>query len=356
MDLLDPETFDRCLTHPKWLDDVVREKYEWILIDEVQRVPRLLDSVHRLIEESKQKFALSGSSSRKLRRGGANLLAGRAFVNNLHPLTQPELGAAFNLDEALRWGTLPRLQALGLPEEKKAYLRSYTLTYIQEEIQAEQIVRRLQPFREFLRVAAQMSGKILNYSAIGREVGAQVPTVQTYFQILEDTFAGFWLPHFHRSVRKSQLSAPKFYLFDHGVKRALEGSLDSPPTEGTSYYGEIFEAFVIQEIYRLNDSLALDFRLSYFRTKNDAEVDLVLTKGKITILVEIKSSRRVDRVEVRKLSRMRELFGKNAVAYCLSQDPVRSRVDDVLCLPWQEFLKLMFEGGLRAGLEQEEGA
>lgn len=338
-DLLDDEVFDRLLVQHQIIQSAIEsKKYEWIVIDEIQRLPKLLNLVHRMIEEHHQKFALTGSSSRKLKRGAANLLAGRAFVNVLHPLSSVELGSDFNLQQALCWGTLPKLINLKTTEEKFAYLRSYCLTYIKEEIQAEQIVRKLEPFREFLPIAAQMSGKIINYSTISREVGVQIPTVQTYFQILEETYLGFFLPHFHRSIRKSQIESPKFYIFDNGVRRALEGSLESVPTKGTALFGELFEAFIIQEIFRLNQYYAKDYRLSFFQTKGGAEIDLVLSKSRKTILIEIKSSDRVNEVEVRKLSRLKEKFGASSEAYFLSQDSHDFEIDGVSCLHWQNFL------------------
>ena len=340
-DLLDREIFDLLLTRPQILEETCRtKKYDWIVLDEVQRLPKLLDVVHRMIENEGQKFALTGSSSRKLRRGGANLLAGRAFVNTLFPFTRIELGAAFDLTHALNWGTLPKVFALSDTAEKKAYLRSYCLTYVREEIQEEQVVRRLEPFREFLSVAAQSSGKVINYSSIAREVGAHVPTVQNYFQILEDSYLGFLLPHYHRSVRKSQIEAPKFYFFDNGVKKALEASLDSIPVERTSQFGELFEAFIIQEVFRLNHYYAKDFRLSFLRTSNGAEVDLILSRGSLLLLIEIKSSTRIDENEVRKLAKLAEAFPSgDRRAYYLSRDPNVVTINGVACLPWSQFFE-----------------
>ncbi|MEK6578128.1 MAG: ATP-binding protein [Bdellovibrionota bacterium] len=339
LDLLEEETFDRLLRRPQSLEELCSPtRYQWIVIDEVQRLPKLLNVVHRMIEKKGQKFALTGSSARKLKRGSANLLAGRAFVNHLFPLTSHEMDKAFDLVNVLHWGSLPKVLNLSQSDEKKGYLRSYSLTYVKEEIQAEQIIRKLEPFREFLSVAAQMSGKIINYSSIAREVGAQVPTVQSYYQILEDTYLGFLLPHFHRSIRKSQIEAPKFYFFDNGVKKALEGSLDSVPAQGTSSFGELFEAFVIQEIDRLNHYWSKDFRLSFYRTKGGSEVDLILSKGRSTILIEIKSSERLDEVEVRQLARLRGDFGPEAEAYYLSRDPYEVKIEGVDCLPWRKFL------------------
>ena len=219
LDLLDPETEDLYRRTPGRLEQQVRAlpgSVEWILIDEVQRAPRLLDVAHRLIESTGKRFVLTGSSARKLRRGASNLLAGRAFVYSLYPLTVPELQDSFVLDDALRWGTLPGLFSLDADEDRRAYLRAYALTYLKEEIVAEQIVRRLDPFRQFLEVAAQSNGAIVNYANIARDVGADPKTVITYFSILEDTLVGFLLPAFHRSIRKQQRVNPKFYFFDTG--------------------------------------------------------------------------------------------------------------------------------------------
>jgi len=339
IDLLNDAIFDDYLRNPKLLEALCSgRKHEWIVIDEVQRLPKLLNIVQRMIEEKKQKFALTGSSSRKLRRGSANLLAGRAFVNNLYPFCVDELSGSFNLEHALRWGTLPKIYSCTTDEEKKAYLRSYCLTYVKEEIVAEQVVRKLEPFREFLTIAAQMNGRIVNHSSIAKEAGIQIPTVQTYYQILEETFIGFFLPHYHRSVRKSQLSSPKFYLFDNGVKNALEASLDSPPFEGGTQYGDLFESFVIQEIFRLNQYHQKDFRLSYLRTKNDAEIDLILTRGNRTHLVEIKSSSRIDEIKARKLAKLAGGFKGCVKSYFLTRDRNEYEVSGVACMNWLNFL------------------
>lgn len=345
IDLLDPEVEDRYARDPKLLERLVASSASaprWIVIDEVQRVPQLLDLAHRLIESRGLKFILTGSSARKLRSGASNLLAGRAFLYRMFPLTQGELGGRFDLDEVLHWGSLPRIFSLKTRGEKKAYLRSYGLTYLKEEIQTEQIVRRIDPFREFLEVAAQTNGRVLNASKIARQIGADVKTVQSYFQILEDTWVGFFLPAYHRSVRKSQTSHPKFYLFDPGVKRALERSLDAGLAEGTSAYGDAFEHWVVLECHRLNECLSKDFRLSYLRTKDGAEVDLVLSKpGRRTLLIEVKSSSRVDELEVRKLRRLQADVPESAAFY-LSRDAYAQTIEGGRCLPWDRGLAEVF--------------
>lgn len=174
---------------------------------------------------------------------------------------------------------------------------------------------------------------------IARDVGVKSPTVKTYFQILEETYMGIVLPHYHQSVRKSQIGSPKFYFFDTGLKKALEGSLDSVPTPGTSQFGELFETFLILEIYRLNQYFEKDFRLSFFRTKHGNEIDLILTKGRKRILVEIKSSSKVDELEVRNFSRLSKDFGPEPLSYYLSQDLWEREIENVKCLHWSTFLK-----------------
>ena len=347
VDLLDPEVEDRYRRSPGRLESQVRAlppSVEWILIDEVQRAPRLLDVTHRLIESTGKRFVLTGSSGRKLKRGASNLLAGRAFVYSLYPLTVAELQDAFDLDDALRWGTLPKIYSLDSAEEKRAYLRAYALTYLREEIVAEQIIRRLDPFREFLEVAAQSNGTIVNYANIARDVGADPKTVISYFSILEDTLVGSLLPSYHRSIRKQQSANPKFYYFDTGVKRSLERTLDVPLQPGTYEYGKAFEHFVITQILHLSRYRFPDWRLSYLRTGAGVEIDLVIERpGMPEALIEIKSSERIDERDVRGLARFTPDFS-DPLALCISRDPTRMLLDGVLCLHWREALE---ELGLR---------
>ena len=230
IDLLDPKVEDQYRIHPNMLREQIEAAphLKWVVIDEVQKLPKLLDVVHQLIESTKVKFILSGSSARKLKRGGANLLAGRAFVFHLYPFIAFELNTQFELASFLQWGALPKLLSFKREHDKREYLRSYALTYLKEEIQMEQIVRKLDPFRKFLEVAAQMNGKTINYSRIACDIGVDTTTVQNYYTILEDTLVGFYLRSYHTSLRKSQKLSPKFYLFDTGVCRALKRTLSVP--------------------------------------------------------------------------------------------------------------------------------
>ena len=342
IDLLDPEQENRYAVRPDELAQQVRAglgELDWVVIDEIQKAPRLLDVVHSTIETHGTRFALTGSSARKLKRDSVNLLAGRAFVYHLFPLTSRELGDAFDLTRALHHGTLPGLLRLTSDEERKAFLRAYALTYLKEEVWAEQFIRKLDPFRRFLAVAAQCNGEILNYSNIARDIGADHKTVASYFEILEDTLLGFLLEPYHESVRKRQRQAPKFFFFDPGVARALSGTLNVELVSSTYGFGRTFEHFVLSEIVRLSDYRQKDYRFSYLRTKDGAEVDLIVERpGSRTALVEIKSTDRVDERDIRDLCRFLPDF-PGAEAFCLSRDKVRKRIGDVLAVPWQEGLE-----------------
>ena len=297
IDLLNPVEFEQAtLAIPELTARIEAgiDEGKWIFIDEVQKAPRLLDVVQRLIDKREAKFALTGSSARKLRRGGANLLAGRAYTYNLHPFTSSELGDRFHLDSYLAFGGLPRVWNITNPAERVIYLRSYVTTYLKEEISEEQIVRNLEPFARFLQVAAQCSGTVLNYTSVARDVGVSDQTVKTYFKILEDTLLGKFLPAFHESVRKSQGKAPKFYLFDVGVLRTLQRKIDQPLTDQHFAYGVLFEHFIIQEIQRRAEYQGRDFQFSFLRTDRGEEIDLIIDRpGRNRVAIEIKSARSV---------------------------------------------------------------
>ncbi len=341
INLLDPREEDKFRVRPEELSQIVRtQRPEWIILDEVQKLPRLLDLVHLHIEEDKQKFILSGSSARKLKRGQANLLAGRAVVNHLHPFTSVELGKDFELTRALEWGLLPKIFELQDDEERAQFLESYCLTYLKEEIQTEQIVRRLDPFRAFIPIAAQMSGKIINFSKIAREVGVDTTTVQNYFSILEDTLLGFYLPAYHASVRKRQKLAPKFYIFDTGVTRALSNILDVKLKPQTSLFGVFFENFLITEIRKLADYAGAKWEFSYY-SSGDQEIDLVLHKPmRKTILIEIKSTDQIQESDLEKFMRLSADF-PNSKSYCFSLDPNPKKYEHVECMHWKKGLEIL---------------
>jgi predicted AAA+ superfamily ATPase len=315
---------------------------EWVIIDEVQKCPALLNYVHYYIEKKKLKFALSGSSARRLKQKGVNLLAGRAFMEHLFPLTFIELDILFDLQNILSFGSLPKLLELKTTQEKCDYLKSYSHTYIQNEIIAEQWVRNIVPFRKFLPIAAQMNTKILNLSKIAADLDVDWTTVNNYFDILEDTLLGIRLESYHASIRKRQRQSPKFYFFDLGICRSIQNALHSPPVAGTSDYGDLFEHLVVIEIYRLNVLLKKNYQLSYLRTQNDVEIDLILErKGDPVILIEIKSKISVGPDDVKNLTGLQAEF-KTKEMYLLSNDPHAKFFSDVEALPWRKGIKKIF--------------
>ncbi|MDA0772641.1 MAG: AAA family ATPase [Cyanobacteria bacterium] len=344
LDLLNPELESRFKRNPNILIEIVNsltddEKY--IVIDEVQKVPELLDIVHGLIERTPKLFILTVSSARKLKRGNANLLAGRAFTYKLYPFTSFELVDNFNLSHALHWGLIPKVQEFETDKAKEKFLIAYAQTYLKEEIFAEQFVRALDPFRHFLELAAQMNGKILNFTKLSRDIGIDDKTIKKYYSILEDTLLGFSLKAFKHSFRKQLQTKAKFYLFDTGVKRSLDNTLSIPLKEGSSAYGEAFEHFIILEIIKLSSYFHEDYRFSYLKTKDDAEVDLIVERpGQPYLFIEIKSSKEVQESHLTNLIRLSNDFG-DCVPICLSQDSIKRKISNVEVYPWQEGIKQM---------------
>lgn len=320
-------------------------KYKFVIIDEIQKFPKLLDIVHYEIENNPNPpfFILTGSSARKLKRNSANLLGGRALTFHLYPFTYFELKDKFEFDEILKYGSLPLLFSKQNPSKKEEYLKSYVKSYLQEEILVEQLTRQVEPFKDFLEVAAQMNGEIINYSKISKDVGVSDQTVKSFFQILEDTLVGYTLHPFHRSIRKRQRESPKFYFFDLGVVRALSRKIRLPLIQGTSEFGKAFEHFIILEIFRISEYLNNDFRLSYLRTKDDAEIDLVIERpGEPDFLLEIKSTHKILESDVKTLNHFQKDWDKKSEAAVWSMDPVSKKINSVSCYYWKDGLKKLF--------------
>jgi uncharacterized protein len=345
LDLLDPMLEDQLARDPRELFSMVQAlepQQTYVIIDEVQKVPKLLDVVHALIEQTDKRFILTGSSARKLKLGGANLLAGRAFVYHLWPLSFIELGQRFDLTQVLNFGALPKLFSLENDQERLQYLQSYALTYLKEEIWAEQFVRKLDPFRRFLEVAAQSNGKIINFTEISRDVGVDDKTIKNYYSILEDTLIGSFLEPFHHSFRKRLSHKPKFYFFDRGIVKALTRTLSVPLMPGTSAYGEAFEHFIFLECQKLANLYQPEFRFSYLKTKDDAEIDLIVERPNARLLcIEIKSSTSVSEDKLQRFSQLTRELG-HCEAVCLSQDPFPKRYGHVQVLPWHMGIKQFF--------------
>jgi len=260
----------------------------WVVVDEVQRLPLLLNEVHSLIADHGRAyhFALSGSSARKLKRLDINLLAGRAINRQFFPLTSAELHYKCDLDQVLRTGLLPQIQAE--PAHAVEALDAYVSNYIREEIQQEALVRNLDSFARFLEVAALMNGQIVNVAGIARDAAVARPTVQGYFATLVDTLIGFWLPAWRRRAKVKEVASPKFYLFDPGVVRALAGRLREP-LDG-SERGFLLETWVLHELRAALAFQNLGGQLHYWRTPNGTEVDFVWTRGNRAVGIEVKAA------------------------------------------------------------------
>ncbi len=343
--MLDSAEEDRFARNPNELFQITTalpSTITHVIIDEIQKVPRLLDIVQQLMRKTHLYFIMTGSSARKLKHGGANLLAGRAFVYHLFPFTSIELGSAFNLDAALRWGTLPEIFTFQNDEEKQEFLHAYAHTYLKEEIWGEHLIRGLDPFRRFLEVAAQGNGKIINFSNIARDVGVTDKTISSYFSILEDTLIGFFLEPFHHSFRKRLSNKPKFYFFDPGVVRALSRLTSVPLVAQTNGYGNAFEHFIILECMRLNEYSRREYRFSYLRTINDAEIDLVVERpGQPLLCIEIKSATNVGPEDIRTFTTLRQDL-PDAEAIVLCNEKYSKKIDNVTVLPWQQGLREYF--------------
>ncbi|HXG20593.1 MAG TPA: ATP-binding protein [Methylomirabilota bacterium] len=309
-----------------------------VVIDEVQKVPPLLDEVHRLIENRGVKFLLTGSSARKLRRGQANLLAGRAWQANLFPLTWIELKEQpFALDRYLRYGGLPTVYLSQDPQEE---LHAYVNTYLYEEIQAEGLVRRLPQFARFLQVAALSSGQMLNFASIGNDAQVSPSTVREYYYLLEDTLLGFMLPPWTKSRKRKAIATAKFYLFDTGVTHTLAGTdaLD----RNSDLYGRSFEHWLAMELRAALSYHRVHKELSYWRSTHHHEVDFIIGDE---VAVEVKASQRVSDRDGHGLRALKE-EGTIKRFYLVSQDPVEMVKEGIQRVHWQTFLSRLWQGEL----------
>lgn len=311
-------------------------KVKTIFIDEIQRVPILLNEIQHLMQESKCQFIMTGSSARKLRRGGANLLGGRAVERFLYPFIYTEIKDRFDLDEVLLFGTLPSLLDKN-KEEKIDILSAYVNTYLKEEIQSEGIVRNLGGFSRFLDIAASQIGDPVNFSSISRECYVSTKTVQSYYEILEDTLIGFRLNPWRKSIRKRLSAQPKYYLFDTGVTNAilkrLRSSLDP------AIKGDLFEQWILSETIaaiRYSKSEATPY---FWRTNHGAEVDLLIEKhGKIKAAIEIKCTSNVTGPHLSGLRAFRQEH-PGVESFIVSRVPRLYELEGVQILPWKAYLQ-----------------
>ncbi|HSX25962.1 MAG TPA: ATP-binding protein [Chlamydiales bacterium] len=304
-DLLSMNTYVEFLQNPSVLEEKIPKGFDdWIVIDEIQRIPDLLNEVHRLIESRRYRFILTGSSARTLRRKGVNLLAGRAHSYKMFPLTAAELGSDFQLSDSLSIGHLPAVY-----NDKKAaeeYLSSYIGTYLREEVLQEGLTRNLTAFARFLEIASFSQGSVLNISEVARECKIERKIVENYFVILEDLLIATRLPVFTKKAQRQTVAHPKFYYFDVGVYRSLcpKGPLDTPELIG----GTALETLVYQELSAVNDYERLNFELYFWRTVDQQEVDFILYGPKSLVAIEVKSSKIVHPSDLRGLQLFKEEY------------------------------------------------
>ena len=333
-DLLDSDVYLTLSREPKRLEQELRPNEKIIIIDEIQKLPFLLDEVHRIIEKYKIHFLLTGSSARKLRRRGVNLLGGRARSGYLHPFIFSELKKRFNLLKALNGGLIPSIYFSDSPEED---LKAYVSNYLKEEIAAEGLTRNIPAFSRFLQVAALCNGLLINYTNIAND--AQVPssTVQEYFQILRDTLIGFDVPAWKKSQKRKPISTSKFYFFDIGVVRYLQNR--SGLKKGSPEFGDAFETYLAHELKAFLDYENMG-ELYYWRSKSGYEVDFIIND---TLAIEVKAKSNVTRRDLRGIIALKE--EKKLAHYVVLSLEKRPRiVNGVHILPWKEFLIQLWRG------------
>lgn len=332
VDLLHSDELLELSARPSVLrEKVVAAKAKLVVIDEIQRVPLLLNEVHSLIEEQNARFLLTGSSARRLKKEHANLLGGRAWEARLFPLIARELGQTFELEKALRYGTLPAVYTSEDPHEE---LRAYVSVYLKEEIQQEGWVRNLPPFSRFLTAAAATSGELLNYASIGSDSQVPATTVREYYQILDDTLIGGLLDPWTRSKKRKAIMTGKFYFFDTGILHQLMGIKGAALERNSPTFGKAFEHWMIMELRAWLSYTRRDEALTFWRTDTRHEVDVLI--GDHTA-IELKASKKVSMRDARGLLALREENQfRNYIV--VSTDPSVRQEDQILFLPWQEFL------------------
>jgi predicted AAA+ superfamily ATPase len=343
VNLLESDTFARYATRPSTLREELRAKLvpqKIVIIDEVQKVPALLDEVHLMIEEDQISFGLCGSSARKLKRGHANLLGGRALRYEMTGLSGAEI-PDFNLVQLLNTGYLPRHYLN--PERAGVYLRSYVSDYLKEEIAAEGLVRNLPQFANFLESAALSDSETVNFSTIARDVGVSSQTVKDHFEILTDTLLGHWLPAWRRRPKRRTVASPKFYFDDVGVVNVLAKRKSLEP--GSAEFGKAFENWVFHELYAWKIYAKPDTELSYWRISDKVEVDFVIDD--LRVAIESKATARVHSDHLKSLRQLKKDYPEigQRIVVCLETQR-RMTEDGILVLPAGEFLTDLWAGAI----------
>jgi len=334
LDLLEAGLFNDLLANPQRLENFIPKNFnDWVIIDEVQRIPELLNEVHRLIEKSRYKFILTGSSARKIRRKGVNLLAGRALSYHLFPLTAVELGEDFDLNHSLAYGNLPCVYT---EKDPKAYLESYVKTYLEEEVQQEGLTRNLGAFSRFLEAVSFSQGSVLSISSVARDCSIERKVVENYFTILEDLLIAYRIPIFAKRAKRRLAAHPKFYFFDVGLYRTLRptGPLDMPEEIG----GHAIETLFLQELRAINAYFRLGYNIFYWMTSNNIEVDFVLYGDKGIKAFEIKRTGRISSSMLKGMRAFQKDY-PNARMYFIYGGERHLREGDIAIIPIRDALK-----------------
>jgi predicted AAA+ superfamily ATPase len=332
-DLLDSSTYLALSQNPGRIAEEVSSLDRIVVIDEIQRIPGLLNEVHRLIEERGIRFLLTGSSARKLRRGGVNLLGGRARTRHLHPLTYRELKGGFDLNRVTESGLLPSIY---FSDNPGADLKAYAGTYLQQEIVAEGAARNIPAFSRFLGVAAFCNATIVNFTNVANDAQVARTTVYEYFDILKDTLLLHELPAWRQSKKRKPIASSKYYFFDVGILATLQGREFRPRTPE---FGEALETYLMHELICYRDYVTEE-PLSYWRSTSGFEVDFII--GGHTA-IEVKAKQNLSPVDLKSLNALSE--EKKLKRYlCVSMEPRRRRIGDVIVLPYKEFLEELWGG------------
>ena len=332
-DLLDSEIYLALSRNPGRISEELQPQDRIVVIDEIQRLPELLNEVHRLIETKGVRFLLTGSSARKLRRGGINLLGGRAQTKYLHPLTYKELNEHFDLFLAVERGLIPSIY---FSDDPRADLQACAGSYLQQEILAEGATRNIPAFSRFLRVAALCNATIVNFTNVANDAQVARTTVYEYFEILKDTLILYELPAWKKSKKRKPLASSKYYFFDVGAVSVLQ---ERVLRAGTPEFGEGFETYVMHELKSYSDYVSGE-QLSYWRSTSGFEVDFII--GDHTAL-EVKAKKNLSPNDIKSLRMLAE-ERKLKRYICVSMEPRRRKVGNIDILPYKEFLELLWNG------------
>ncbi|MBV6484362.1 MAG: hypothetical protein KFKLKKLM_00859 [Flavobacteriales bacterium] len=336
-DLLMADVYQRFVNNPTLLRETIlgNSDKKIVVVDEIQRIPELLNEIHWLITNTNTQFIMSGSSARKILRSGANLLGGRALRYELFPLISQEI-PDFNLMRALNNGLLPRHY---LADNPKKMISAYVGNYLRDEIVGEAKIRNVHVFSQFLEAAAFSNGEMVNYANIATDCGVSAPTVKEYFQILQDTLVGRFVPAYQKKPKRRVITAPKFYYFDIGIVNHLlkRGTIE----KGSEIFGNAFEHFIYQELYAHSSYSGLDYSISYWRTASQIEIDFVL--GNHEVAIEVKASDKINERHLKGLkSFMEEYKVKYAILIC--NEILPRKHGDIWIMPWSVFLEKLWAG------------